>query len=148
MALTNYVYINGLKEMFDGTVAFLTHDIRAMLVGTGYTPDVDHLFANTPAAFEINVTGYTPGFSGTGRKALAGKTIVADTGNNRVAFDCNDITWTSPGAGATVRWIIVYRHNSSDSNSRLLFALQINDTATDGTNFVWNVHGVGVAAAA
>lgn len=145
--MPNFVYLNGLKELFDGTISFLTADIRAMLIGTGYTPDVDHLFANTPGAFEISVTGYTPGFSGTGRKVLAGKTIVADTGNNRVAFDCNDITWTSLGAGATVRYIVIYRHNTTDANSRLLFALQITDTATDGTNFIWNVNSIGIAAA-
>lgn len=150
--------VNGLTDWLNGTFGYLTADMRMMLVLNTYVPDPTHTNVNNgggtgPANHEISVSGYTPGFSGTGRKVLAGKTVVTNTPQKRTEIDANDVTYTSLGAGATVRYAIIYRHNTSDANSRILFVLDLATTAlptgipTDGSNFVVQLSGAGLGVA-
>jgi len=133
-----------------GSINLETDTIEAMLVGTGYNPAatedfVDGGFVGDPADNEISVTNYTPGFSGTGRKALSGKSVAPSDALSRCVFDASDLTWASLGAGATVRYVVLYKRGTADTDSQLIAALQLPaDTATDGSNFVVSFPASGV----
>lgn len=106
--------------------------IKAMLVTSSYTPNVDDDFASTPAANEISVTGYTPGFAGSGRKTLGTKTATVNDTADRGELGAANITWTTLGAGATIAGVVIYKHNTSDADSPLICYLDVTDTVTNG----------------
>lgn len=138
--MASNAYTSGIREMLVNGVAYLTDTIQVMLVGTAtpYTPNVDHDFldeggANDPVDAEINVTGYTSGYAGSGRKTLASKTVTVDDTNNRVAVDAADVTWTALGAGATIAAGIVHKRGGANDTTAQMIAYQdVTDTATNG----------------
>ena len=72
-------------------------------------PDVEFLggaggLLDTGNAVEVTSTGYTGGFAGAGRKALASKVLAVDQTNNRAEFDCADLTWTAISQATTELW--------------------------------------------
>jgi hypothetical protein len=116
-------------------------------IAQGTTEDlvfVDDGSANDPASHEIAVTGYTAGFSGTGRKTLASKTITTDNTNNRASFDAADITWTALAAGATIGSVALYMRGSADTDSRLIAHFDVTDTPTNGGDITLQWHSTGV----
>jgi hypothetical protein len=136
--LANLVY-NRFKAAVGGTTADATatvswsgDTIKAMLVTSSYTPNVDDDFADTPAAQEISVTGYTPGFAGSGRKTLASKTVTVNDTNDRGDFGAANLTWTALGSGATIAGVVIYKHLTSDALSPLICYLDVTDAATNG----------------
>lgn len=120
-----------------------------MLVDSSYTGDVDNDWvddgtASDPQSKEIAVTGYTIGFSGTGRKTLAGKTITTDDTNDVAIMDANDVTWTALGTGATIGAAILYKRGSADTDSQLIAKFDLTDTPTNGSDVTiqWNALGL------
>jgi len=132
--MANTVYNRAKGLLLDGTLDLTSDTLKVMLVGTGYTPNADDDFADTPAASEISVTGYTPGFAGSGRKTLGTKAFVVNDTNDRGEFTAANLTWTGLAAGATIKWAIVYKHITSDAASPLIAALDVHATglATNG----------------
>jgi hypothetical protein len=113
----------------------LTSDtLKVMLLGTSvpYTPDPDHRFVNSVAASEIAVANYTGGFGGSGRKALASRTLVTNDTNDRGEFDAADVVWTALGAGATIAYVVLFKELTSDALSPLIALFDITDTLTNG----------------
>lgn len=115
--------------------------IKVMLVTAAYTPNADDDFATTPAASEISVTGYAPGFAGAGRKTLGTKTATVNDTNDRGDFGAANLTWTALGSGATIAGAVVYKHNTSDADSPLICYLDVADTATNGGDISLNFSG-------
>lgn len=151
--MADIFFNSGKKKIADhddaDTINLLSNTIQVMLVATTYTGNADDDFvddggANDPASHEISVTGYTPGFGGTGRKTLAGKTIVTDDANDRAEFDANDVAWTALGTGATIGSVILYKRNTSDSDSQLIAKFDVTDTPTNGGDITvqWNSEGL------
>lgn len=99
-----------LQEMQGGGTPInpLTATIKVALVDNTYEGDPDDEVADAGTttdveSAEINVTGYTRGYGGAGRKTLSNKVIVKDNARNSAYFDNTvDLTWTSLGAGATI----------------------------------------------
>ncbi|MGW8180027.1 MAG: hypothetical protein ACWGQW_14890, partial [bacterium] len=80
--MADFCYNYGSMALWDGTYDILTEtNAKVMLVTSSYTPDRDNQYiddggANDPTDHEISGgSGYTGGFGGSGRKALASKTI-------------------------------------------------------------------------
>lgn len=121
--------------------------IKAMLVNSGYTPDVDHNFADSITAAtskELSGTGYVGGFGGAGRKALGTKTITQDDTANVAYFNCADIVWTAIDAG-TVSFIAIIKEVTADTDSPLLAIIDVSpDIVTNGGNYTWTVAADGV----
>lgn len=71
---------------------------------------------------EVTSDGYTGGFGGAGRKALAGKALTVDQGNNRAEFDCSDITWASIGAAPAQDWValLIVLEDTNDATSPVI----------------------------
>jgi hypothetical protein len=115
-------------------VDVIADSLKVMLLGTAtpYTPDPDHRFVSSVVASEISVTGYTGGFGGSGRKALASRTLSADDANDRSAFDAADVTWTALGTGATIAYVALFKELTSDALSPLIALFDVTDTPTNG----------------
>lgn len=134
-------YQRNILKMLDGTIVFLTDTIKMLLVSTAvaYTYDPDHEFISAGGANDIddaeaNVTNYTRGFAGAGRKTLASKTMTANDTNNRVELDCADVVWTALGGGTnqTLAAAVVLKEITNDAASRQFAYLDFTDTATNG----------------
>lgn len=139
--MASLAYQAGIRELLDGGTVYLTDTIKVMLISTAtaYTPNKDHDFvdeggANDPVDAETNVTGYTRGFGGAGRKTLASKTITANDTNDRVELDAADVTWTALGAGETLEAAIVIEEITNDAASPLLCYLDPSNIATNGSD--------------
>lgn len=158
--MANRWYNRALKEVFNQnatpTLDLITGSVlKVMLVGSGYTfnPDDDFVSsgAGTPGGEEVSGTGYVGGFGGSGRLALATKTITEDDANDRSPFDALDVTWTAPNPnGFTAAAAIVIEERTNDADSLLVMFI---DTATpgfpvvmNGTAFTiqWNTLGISV----
>lgn len=144
---------SGKRRIVDHSIAntinLLTDTLKVLLVASTYTGNADDDFvddgtANDPASHEISVTGYTPGFAGSGRKTLAGVTITTDDTNDVVVVDANDVTWTTPGVGATIGAAVVYKNGSADTDSQLIAKFDVTNQATNGTDvtLAWSTSGL------
>ena len=134
-------YQRNVAKMLDGTIAFLTDTIKVLLVSTAtaYTYDPDHEFidaggANDIVDAEANVTNYTRGFAGAGRKTLASKTLTANDTSNRVELDAADVVWTALGGASnqTLAAAVVLKEITNDAASRMFAYLDFTDVATNG----------------
>jgi hypothetical protein len=128
-------YNSGLRDMADRTIDLVGDTIKIMLVGAGYTPNPDHDFVDDVVAAELSGTGYTGGFGGSGRKTLAGKAFSTDTGNDRVEYTFDQVTWAAINAG-TAAYAIVIKEITNDAASRLIGYLDlVPDVVTNGGDF-------------
>lgn len=136
-------YGTGLKSMVDATIAFSSDTIKAILVNASYTYDADHDFANDVSGNELTGTGYTGGFGGSGRKTLASKTITNDTTNDRVEYDCADITWTALNAG-TIGGVVLVKEVTNDAASPIIAFLDPTNLVTNGGDVTLVIDAEGI----
>ena len=144
-------YNKGMTDLLDGTVDYLTDTLKWLLVSTAtpytYNPDhdvVDAGGANDVVDAETNVTGYTRGYGGAGRKTLASKTVTENDTNNRVELDCADVSWTALGAGQTLEAaILVKEGGANDTTSRLFVYLDPTNIATNGSDVQLQIPSLG-----
>jgi hypothetical protein len=131
--------LNGVHDWDSGGQVF-----KVMLLGPGYTPDPDHEFVSSLAAYEIAGTGYTGGFGGSGRKALVNRQVVADQANNRAEADADDVSWANATL-VSVTAAVVYREGTSDADSKLIAyfdsGFPVSPTAVD-LILQWNAEGI------
>ena len=132
------------KLLLDGDVDLVNDSgIKVMLVGSGYTPNKDHNFASQVTS-ELSGTGYAGGFNGSGRKALASRTVTQDDTNDVAYFDAADVVWTAINAG-TVAYAIVIKEVSADSDSPILVVVDVSpDVVTNGGDYTisWAADGI------
>ncbi len=116
--------------------------VKVMLLSTAtpYTPDPDHRFVSSVVASETSVSGYTGGFGGAGRKALASITLQADDANDRALYNAANVTWTALGAGQTLAYAVLFKELTSDALSPLIALFDFTDTPTNGGDItlVWS----------
>jgi len=117
--VANGLYNTAKKMIMDGSLNLANDTIKVMLIGSGYTFNPDHDYVSSVSSYELNGTGYTGGFGGSGRKALTNKSVTADKTNDKAVFDADDVTWSAINAG-TVYAAILIKEVSSDSNSILI----------------------------
>lgn len=111
----------GAEAIQNGGKDFLTDVLKFALIDDTYTFDPDDTAADVLAS-ELDVTGYTPGFASASRKTLASKTVTRDDVNNRVVHDAADPSaYSALGAGASIKGVLVYFHDTDDATSIPLF---------------------------
>jgi hypothetical protein len=132
---------SGIDRMIDDNIDYTNDTIKVMLLSTAtpYTFDPDDEFvseagANDPDDAETNVTGYTRGFAGAGRKTLASKTTTVVDGSNRVEVDAADVVWTALGAGETLEAAVVIKEVTNDAASPMVCYLDPTNIATNGSD--------------
>ena len=105
--------------------------LKCALIQSSYTPNPGHAFMSSLTASECTATGYAGGFSGAGRKFLAGVTIAADAALNRAVVDATDPTpWVALGGAVnnTLGYLAVYAPGTTDANSRVVAVLTFAST--------------------
>lgn len=95
---------------------------------TGIDTD-DEFVGDLSGATEVSSTGYTSGYGGAGRKALASKALAVDQANDRAEFDCANITWSSISQAAAETWVgySVIKEITNDAASPVICTI---DTAS------------------
>ena len=126
------IFNEGAFALGDGAIVFDTDAaIKIMLVKSSYVFNNDHTVTDL-AAHEVGVSGYTGGFNGAGRKALASKTTTKDNTNDRTVYDAADPSPWTLAAGEIVGGAAVIRENTNDAGSTALFFINLTDTPTNG----------------
>ena len=123
-------------EIVRGTIDWLNNaDIKWMLADdvTAYTISKDTDFvddggSNDLADAEYAGTGYTGGFNGSGRKALASKTLTEDDGNDRAELDAADPVYSAIGSGSESINQIAIIDETSQSADNAVDVLAIFDS--------------------
>jgi hypothetical protein len=124
-------------ESVSGVKIILLDDIST-------TPDnPDHDFVNDIAASEFADTGYTGGFNGAGRIALADRAATVNLTSDRSEFDFTNPVWTSLGGTNSVVFAVIVRELTNDAASNLVSAHDVADTVTDATDFTLTVGATG-----
>lgn len=139
MTVTATPYGPAVLALGTGGFNFSSDTLKCMLVGTGYTPDVDaHDFRNDVSS-EVSGTGYTAGGA-----TLSGVTWTYDTANNRAVLAASPLTWSTVTL-TSVRYAVVYKSTGSSSTDRLLcyidFGASQSPTGVDFT-LDWSAGGV------
>jgi len=121
--MADFLYVTGAKEAAE--TYFLTTPLKAMLVSAGYVPNadddvVDAGGANDAADHEVGSASYVGGWGGSGRKMLASKTVTVDKANNRVLFDCADVTWTALEVPVQPAHLLVVNEGIADDTTTRL----------------------------
>lgn len=132
--MPSFLYDAGFKGLADGSIDWLTDVIKVMALENAvpYVPAQAEADMVTAALSELNAIGYVPGFAGSGRGTLGGKTLTQDTGTHRTKYDATDpAPWTIE-AGRTVTGFIVYKHDTNDATSVPIAFIDIADTLTNG----------------
>ena len=135
--MANYWFNTGKLRCWAGSTGEidLINDVavKVLAVQTNDTPDdPDVEFIATyisGGAVEVTSTGYTGGFAGAGRKALASKALAVDQVNNRAEFDCADVTWSAISQAAAETWVgfCICKEITSDALSPVIACI---NTAT------------------
>jgi len=129
------VYNPGLLKLLNGTIDFDTDTIKLLLVDTNHTFTKTHEFVSDIVANEASGTGYS-------RKTLANTSIALDTGNDRVEFDADDISYTALDAG-TIASAIIYKEVTNDADSPLIADVDFTDLVTNGSDVDLQVNAEG-----
>jgi len=140
--MASLVYNSAKRDLVNGTIDLDTHDIRVLLVTTGYTESAAHDFVDDVSGSECTATNYV-------RKSLTGETVAVDAGNNRAEFTADaSLTWTALG-GATnnlIKGMVVYKHvGGTDSANPLICFIDFpSDVQTNGgdVTVTFNAEGI------
>ena len=141
------VVANSYKHhMFKGSFNLQTvSDVKMMLLETIATgpdnPDLD--FVDDIAADEFSDTGYTGGFGGAGRKALATRAATVNNTDDRSEFDFDNIVWSGLGGTNSVVMCEIVREITNDAASDLISAHDVTNTGTDGTDYTLTIGTTG-----
>jgi hypothetical protein len=139
------VYNEGAYQLCDGIDFETDAGIKIMLVKSTYSFDKDHTLSTNIVSHEADASGYTGGFNGAGRKALATKTKTKNTTSDRIIFDADDPSAWTLAAGNTIGGAVIIREITSDAASTALFFLDFTDTATNGGTFTVSFDTNGIA---
>lgn len=113
-----HLYRSVRAALLKSTIDFLSDDIMVALVGSAYTPSLDHAQWDDVSTHEITGAGYTAG-----GQSLAGKTV--STSGDIATFDAADTTWA--GLTATMRYAVLYANVSRDGLTQPLIGYVLLD---------------------
>lgn len=145
--MSSLTYDEGGLALANGTVSFEGDIVEAILVKSTYTPSKADTFAVLAAAEISGATGYVGGWNGSGRQALASKTIMTDAVNHRTVYDADDPAGWVLAAGDIVGGVIIAKKGSaSDATAKLLFYLGLagGNVTTNGSIFLFAFDVTGI----
>lgn len=125
------------RKILRGEFNWLTATLKVLLLDGDYVPNPDTDFVSAINGDELNGAGYTPGFAGSGRKALANPTVTRRDGEDRAVASADPLTWTGLNAG-TAAFAVIYIVGTSDADSLIVASVDVPNTATIGTSFAVN----------
>lgn len=140
MSVTGKAYSKVFSAAFNAEIDLISDTIKAMLTGTGYTPDQDAHDYKNDVSDEITGTGYSAG-----GETLTTKTITYTGASNEWVFDADDVPW----AGSTltnVATAVVYDSTPATDATRPLILYQTESVpvSTSGGTLVLVFAAAGV----
>ena len=118
-------WTNGALELLmTAGMDLSTATLKVMLLNSAYVPDADHQYADDLTAFEVTGTGYTGGFSGSGRKTLASASVTKDDALNEVRLDATNPTWSGLDVG-TIGCAAIIHEITDDPSSPVIALLHL-----------------------
>lgn len=122
-------------QLVTGGINFSSDTIKARLCVAG-----------TPGKDDTSLTGHTAA-TGSTDQTLASKTITKDTTNDRIVFDCADLSWSSLAHSGSATHIAVYRDGANDAARVPLFYVDVDDlsltTSITQANYTVPTTGIG-----
>jgi hypothetical protein len=118
MAITNKWYGKTFEAAFNKEIDINSDDIRAMVIGSGYTFNQDTHKYKSDITGEVSGTGYTAG-----GKTLTTPVVSYDAANNRFIFDADDVSWplSTLNAGANIPLgLVIYDNTPATDATRPL----------------------------
>lgn len=100
-----------------GPIDFLNNGMQCGLSTSTHVPNKDDIFLDDGGADDF-VDGELSGGNYV-RKTLGSKTLTYDAANDRVEWDCADITWTAINAGTAARATYWDNSQGTDVSRRL-----------------------------
>jgi hypothetical protein len=134
------LYNKGVEILADGSMAWVTSPVRALIVDSGYTFDVTDVFVSDVVGDEVtNATG-----TGYERKILVGKTVTVDQVNDRVVFDASDVVYDEVETNEVWDGIVLFLDTGNDATSRLICYSGVDALVTNGADatVVWSSSGI------
>lgn len=106
-------YSEGAKRYFGGGGTWTSDDIRAILVKSGYTPDL---------TAHDNLDDVSGGERIGSAVALASKAVTEETvsGDPCIVFDAADLSFASVGGLGTAVAVVLYLHTGTEATSKLI----------------------------
>lgn len=131
--MASTAYTSGLAKCngMAPAASFLADTWKSYLVISTYVPNVDHDFFSDVTEIGA-VAGYTPGYNSVSHPTLASKTIAVDDTLNKVTYDAADVSFGSPGVGATIGGWAIYKPITVAADSPVLVFIDTADTPTNG----------------
>jgi hypothetical protein len=105
MAAQTYVFNAFLEAQADGTNQFSSHNYKAALMDSGYTPDIDNDEGwSDVSADEVTVaSGYT-----TGGETMANIAVTRYDATNRTVISWDQVRWDLPDGLSGIAGVMVY----------------------------------------
>lgn len=137
--MADAIYNGARYDILRGAVNLNTDTLKAMLVTSAYTPNIDtHRFRSDVTGEVASGLGYT-----TGGVTLTNKAFTQDNTNDRANFDADDPSWAT--ASFTARGLIIYKDTGTTTTSPLLFYYDFGaDKTGNGGTFVASVDPIGL----
>jgi len=134
MAITAHMPNHALYQIVTGGVNLSTDTIKAVLLNTTFSLDID---ANaTYADISANEIGTAYGYTQNTKTLPASPTLVEDDTSNNASVEFDDISWTASGGEIGVfRYLAFYSDTSSDDTVLLIYDLGVNKTILDGETY-------------
>jgi hypothetical protein len=110
--MSNALYDKGRQAFLEGSIAWLTDNIKAVLVTSGYTPSTgtDQFLSDVPGGDRVATSG----------------NLASKTSTSGVA-DAADLTFTAV-SGSAVAYAVLYKDTGTAGTSPLILII---DTATN-----------------
>jgi len=129
--MANLMYNIGKVRLLGGATSAINYasdTIKAMAVGSGYSPNADDQFidaggANDPVDHRTAATT---------DQTLANKVIGVDTTGDFAYIDADDVVYTSVTAGPAIEGIVIYKDTGTPTTCPMICYLDISVTPNGG----------------
>lgn len=126
MAATSTIYNNARQLLGSAGLNFGTATIKALLVTSGYTPDLNAHSYLSDITSEVTGSGYA-------RQTLASVTWTKDATNQRSELKSSAVSWTATGGSIVARRAVLFVDTGVAATSALLCAILLDSTPADVT---------------
>ena len=140
--MASFIYNEAKRMLFAGELDLNADDMRLKMLMTNTTADTENdgivNLSDFTTLDEMDGANYAV-------KALTTETVSKDDANDRAEFDCDDITYTSLGAGTRgVAGFLLYKYVDGTPGNDIAVAWIEQAATPDGSNFTIQINAEGL----
>lgn len=132
--MASFIFDNALLELSvaGGSIDFEGDTIKARLVASSVTPSRTATVMTGLTKIGTDVT-------------LTTTAVTLNTTSHRLIYNADSpVIWTTPAAGATIGWIVVYKFVTNDGDSVPIFCEDVPNTGTNDLDIAWSISADGI----